>query len=280
MPPGDGRGENHKMWKKWTWGPALAALAVLIQPAGGPASAETRTGLLERALRGKAAWVDLTHPLHEKTVFWPGGLPFKKTMLADYPQGFRMFKFEMAENVGTHVDAPAHFVRGTPTIDRLPLRQLIGPAAVVDVTEKAGGNPDYRLRVRDLLGWERRNGRIPKGAIVIMRTGWGKRAGDLKRYRNMDARKVMHFPGFSKESAEFLTREREISGIGIDTLSLDYGPSTDFAVHKIMLGAARFQIENLANLESLPAKGAIVFVLPINVKDGTQAEARVIALVP
>ncbi|MFQ5912727.1 MAG: cyclase family protein [Nitrospinota bacterium] len=268
------------MRKKRTWGLVLAVVVGFVVLGGGRAIGENGTGLLERALRGQAEWVDLTHPLHERTVFWPGGIPFKKTMLADYPQGFRMFKFEMAENVGTHVDAPAHFVPGALTIDRIPLRQLIGPAVVVDVAEKVKTNPDYRLSVRDLREWEGRHGRISRGAIVILRTGWGKRAGDLENYRNMDAGKAMHFPGFSRESAEFLTRERDISGIGIDTLSLDYGPSKDFPVHKVILGAEKFQIENLANLEKLPAKGAIVFVLPLNVRDGTQAEARVIALMP
>ena len=247
---------------------------------GSPASGADHRGLLERALAGQARWVDLTHALHEGTVSWPGGVPFRKTLLADYPQGFRMFKFEMAENVGTHVDAPAHFVPDTPTIDRIPLRRLIGPAAVVDVTDKVNADADYLLSVRDLRDWERKHGTISRGAVVMMRTGWGKRAGDLEAYRNMDAGKVMHFPGFSKEAAEFLTRERDISGIGIDTLSLDYGPSRDFSVHKVMLGAGKYQIENLANLERLPRDGAIVFVLPIKVKDGTQAEARVIALVP
>jgi kynurenine formamidase len=273
------------MWRKWHWGKFPVALAGCLCLASGLAFGAERpgrrpTGLLERALSGEATWVDLTHPLHEKTVSWPGGIPFKKTLLADYPQGFRMFKFEMAENVGTHVDAPAHFVQGTPTIDRIPLSRLIGPAVVVDVTDEVKQNPDYRLTREDLRAWETRFGKIPVGGIVIMRTGWGKRAGDLTRYRNMDSQKVMHFPGFSKRSAEFLTRERDISGIGIDTLSLDHGPSTDFPVHKVMLGAGKFQIENLANLDRLPGKGAIVFVMPINVKDGTQAEARVIALVP
>lgn len=239
-----------------------------------------RGGLLEEALRGEAEVLDLTYPLSEETVYWPGGVPFRKEMLADYPQGFRMFKFEMAENVGTHVDAPAHFVEGTPTIDRIPLRHLLAPAAVVDVTAKAEKDADYRLTVEDLLSWEGRNGRILPGALVLMRTGWGRRAGDLSKYRNMDEGKTMHFPGFSKEAADFLIREREIVGIGIDTLSLDYGPSKDFIVHKVMLGAAKYQIENLANLERLPERGAIVIVMPLLVKDGTQAEGRVIALVP
>ncbi len=267
------------MRAKILWALTLALFALLSRPA--LAGEEVKpAGLLERALRGQATWVDLTHPLDENTVFWPGGIPFKKTMLADYPQGYRMFKFEMAENVGTHIDAPAHFVEGKPTIDQIPLRQLIGPAVVVDVAEKAGRDPDYQLTKGDLLAWERRNGKIPPGAIVVMRTGWGKRAGDLARYRNMDEQKVMHFPGFSKESAEFLAKEREISGIGIDTLSLDPGNSTEFPVHKVMLGASKFQIENLANLEQLPERGAVIFALPINVRDGTQAEARVVALVP
>lgn len=270
------------MRRKIACGFLLAVCAALANPALGQErpGPSKGAGLLERALRGEAAWVDLTHPLHEGTAFWPGGIPFKKTLVVDYPQGFRMFKFEMAENVGTHVDAPVHFVPGALTIDRIPLGRLIGPAAVVDVTEKVKDDLDYRLGMHDLERWELRYGTIPAGAIVVMRTGWGERAGDLGRYRNQDSRGVMHFPGFSRESAEFLVRERNVSGIGIDTLSLDYGPSKGFPVHKVMLGAGRFQIENLANLERLPAGGAVIFVLPLKVQDGTQAEARVIALVP
>ncbi len=252
----------------------LVVLASLVYDRG------ARQGLLEQALRGEAELVDLAHPLSEETVYWPGGVPFRKEMLVDYSQGFRMFKFEMGENVGTHVDAPAHFVAGAPTIDQIPLRHLVAPAAVVDVSTEVERDVDYRLTVDDLRAWEEQNGPIPSGTLVLMRTGWGKRAGDLTQYQNMDEGKTMHFPGFSGEAAEFLTKERDIVGIGIDTLSLDYGPSKDFIVHQVMLGAAKYQIENLANLERLPEKGAVLIVMPLKVKDGTQAEGRLVALVP
>jgi kynurenine formamidase len=223
--------------------------------------------------------VDLTHKMHDAMAYWPGGVPFKKTVLVDYRQGYLLHKFEMGENTGTHVDAPAHFVRGKKAIDQLALPELTVSAVVIDVRDKAKANPDYQLSAGDVQSWEAKHGKIPGGSLVILNTGWHRRFADPKKYINMDAGKVMHFPGFGPDSAKLLV-ERNVAGIGIDTLSIDFGASKDFKTHLVMLGANKYQIENLANLDELPPKGATVFVGVLPVRGGSQAQARVVAFLP
>jgi kynurenine formamidase len=223
--------------------------------------------------------VDLTHAMHEGMPFWPGGVPFRMVRLVDYDQGYRLHRFEMGENTGTHVDAPAHFARGKRAIHELPLADLVVPAAVIDVKAKVAANPDYQLAAADIAAWEARHGRIPAGALVIMNTGWAARFASQAAYANQDAAQVMHFPGFGRDAAEALIA-RDVTGIGIDTLSLDHGPSKDFATHHLMLGANKYMVENLANLDALPATGATVVIGVLPVKDGSQAQARVFALLP
>jgi kynurenine formamidase len=223
--------------------------------------------------------VDLTHQLHDEMAYWPGGVPFKKTLLVDYREGYLLHKFEMGENTGTHVDAPAHFVQGRKTIDQLALSELIVPAVVIDVRDKAQANPGYQLSASDVEAWEAKYGKLPAGSLVILNTGWHKRFNDPKRYINMDADKVMRFPGFGPDSAKLLV-ERNVAGIGIDTLSIDFGASKDFQAHRIVLGANKYQIENLANLDALPPTGATVFVGVLPVRGGSQAQARIVAFLP
>jgi kynurenine formamidase len=223
--------------------------------------------------------VDLTHKMHDEMAYWPGAVPFRKTVLVDYRQGYLLHKFEMGENTGTHVDAPAHFVRGKKAIDELTLSELIVPAIAIDARDKAAANPGYQLSARDVEAWEARHGKIPAGSLVILNTGWHKRFNEPAKYINMDAGKVMRFPGFGPDSAKLLL-ERNVAGIGIDTLSIDFGPSQDFKTHLIMLGANKYQIENLANLDALPPTGATVFVGVLPVRGGSQAQARVVAFLP
>ncbi len=224
--------------------------------------------------------IDLTHVLHNDMAFWPGGVPFKKETLVTYENGgYLLHKFEMGENTGTHVDAPAHFIKGKLTIDQLTLSQLVLPTVVIDITSKSATNPDYQLSQQDILDWENKYGTIPADCLVILNTGWHAKFNSPKQYVNMDESKVMHFPGFSAEAASLLV-ERHVAGIGIDTLSIDYGPSPDFSAHKVMLNANNLQIENLANLDELPATGATTVIGVLPVKGGSQAQARVISFVP
>lgn len=226
--------------------------------------------------------IDLTHPLSPEipTFAGPGGETFKLIPFVSYDKGYYMNLLCSPEHIGTHVDAPSHFAQGAPHVADLDPRALIGPGVVVDVRDAAKSNPDYQVAIADLLKWERRHGKIPTGSLVLFRTGWGERWGSPARYRNADSGGVMHFPGCSKEAAAWLLSERKIRALGIDTLSLDYGSSTDFPVHGTMLSAGKYFIENLANLEQLPPTGALIVVAPLKIKNGSGSPARVFALLP
>jgi kynurenine formamidase len=223
--------------------------------------------------------VDLTHPLEEDMALWPGGEPFRMERVVDYDQGYRVHRFEMGENVGTHVDAPSHFIEGGPGIDAIAPGKLVAELVIVDVRRQAARNPDYAVQPRDLVAHESQYGRIPEGSVVVAYTGWYERFSDPPRYANQDEAGTMHFPGWSREAAA-LAVERRAAGIGIDTLSIDPGNSRDFAAHRLALGAGLYQLENLTNLEDVPLRGATVVVGVLPVRDGTQAPARVLALVP
>lgn len=223
--------------------------------------------------------IDLTHPMHAEMAFWPGGVPFKKVRLVDYEQGYLLHRFEMGENTGTHIDAPAHFIKGKQTIDQIPVDKLIVPAVVIDVRQQAAQNPDYQLSAQDVTDFEAKHGKIQMGSLVILNTGWHKRFRSPKEYVNLDENQVMHFPGFGIDSAKLLVA-RDVAGIGIDTLSIDYGPSSDFATHIVVLQENKYQIENLANLDALPATGAIVIIGVLPIRGGSQAQARILAVLP
>lgn len=185
----------------------------------------------------------------------------------------------MLEHYGTHLDAPVHFPPGKTTVDQIPAKQLFGPAVLLDVRAESAKNADYLLTTASVQEWEKEHGRIPEGAIVVLRTGWASRSREAKRYRNQDAQGKMHFPGFSVEAAKLLI-ERRASGLGCDTLSIDYGASADFAVHHLTLGAGLYHVENLSDLSELPESGAFLIVAPIKLEGGSGGPARVFALLP
>ena len=220
--------------------------------------------------------VDLTHVLHRDMPFWPGTAPFVIERLADYDKGYRMHRFSLWENIGTHIDAPAHFIEGGASVNELGLNDLVAPVAVINVQDRVALDPDYQLSVRDVLTWEERNGQVLPGSLVVMNTGWYKKFSDPEAYVNQDEQGVLHFPGFSVAAAELLV-ERDVAGIGIDTLSLDPGNDLSFPVHRIILGAGKFQVENLNNLDALPAAGAVAVIGVLPVKDASQAQARIFA---
>ena len=185
----------------------------------------------------------------------------------------------MLEHYGTHLDAPVHFPPGTATVDQIPPQRLFGPAVVIDVTRNVAEEEEYRLTVRRIERWEKEHGRIPAGAIVLLRTGWAARWPDEQRYRNMGRGGNMRFPGYSVEAVKLLI-ERKVSGLGIDTLSVDYGASKDFEVHKLSHGADLYHLENLADLSALPESGAFLVVAPIKLEGGSGGPCRVFAILP
>jgi kynurenine formamidase len=263
----------------------LIAVAALTQPQA-PAAAPAA----EAAARtlATARIVDLTYPFDEKTIYWPtspSGFELKQLSHGETPGGwfYSSNSFCTPEHGGTHIDAPIHFSARGRTVDQIPARQLIGPAAVIDVHAKASGDPDYRLTVQDVKDWEKRHGKVPAGAIVLLRTGWGKRWPDRKAYLGDDTpgdASKLHFPSYGKESAQYLVGERHVAAIGVDTASIDYGASKDFIVHQLANGANVPGLENVASLESVPESGAWVIALPMKIAGGSGGPVRIVALLP
>jgi kynurenine formamidase len=237
--------------------------------------------MLEGVPSGKTRVLDLSYAINDKLVPWPGDEKFfeAKVNASVEKNGYFTRSFWMLEHYGTHLDAPAHFAPGKTTVDQIPVGQLFGPAVVIDVRAESGKDADYQLTAARVEDWEKRLGRIPEGAIVLLRTGWASRWPDVQKYRNQDAQGKMHFPGFSAEAAKLLM-ERKVSGLGCDTLSIDYGASSDYAVHHLALGAGLYQLENLANLSELPETGAFLIVAPIKLEGGSGGPVRVFALLP
>lgn len=182
-------------------------------------------------------------------------------------------------NYATHIDAPARVAPGLWTVDQIPSQRLIAPLVVLDVQSRARQNSDYQVSMDDIIAWEQAHGPVPMGAVVMARTGWDYRWSSIKRYRNLDNKSVMHFPGYSLEAAQFLVQGRNTLGLGIDTMSVDYGPSKDLAVHKYTLSHSLYHLENVANLGAVPESGATVVVAPDKVEGGAGGPVRILALV-
>jgi len=229
---------------------------------------------------GKTRVLDLSYAISDKMVPWPGDArAFEAKVNATVEKdGYFTRSFSMLEHYGTHMDAPAHFPPGKTTLDQIAVSKFFGPAVVLDVSQEAQLDPDYSLSVKKIAAWEEKHGKIPAGAIVILRTGWAARWPDVARYRNQDASGKMHFPGFSVEAAKVLL-DRQVNGLACDTLSIDPGISPDFPVHHLVLGAGVYQLENLADLSLLPEAGAYLIAAPIKLEGGSGGAVRVFALV-
>lgn len=248
-----------------TWGGASAAEAAPKGPQGphGPQ-------------RGRSA--DLTYVLGEDfPAFTPGEEAVRRPFSTIPANGYYLQQWEIIEHIGTHVDAPAHFAAGGRYSTELRLDELILPAAVVDIRAKAARDADAVVTVDDLRASERRHGRIPQKALVIMNSGWGRYVGDPDAYRGTDAAGVLHFPGFDVDAVEWLIKRRQTRAFGVDTLSLDPGESSTFAAHHVSAESDRYNIENVAHVDRLPARGARVVVGLIPFKEGSGGQARVLA---
>jgi kynurenine formamidase len=231
--------------------------------------------------------VDLTHAFDANSVYWPTAEPFKLETdfegMTDKGYYYSAYRYSAAEHGGTHLDSPVHFAKGRHTVDQIPLQQLMGAAVVVDVTSQCATNPDYQVGVADFQNWERRNGRIAPGTIVLLRTGFGKYYPDRKKYLGTEERGAgavakLHFPGLDPAAARWLTQNRSIKAIGLDTPSIDYGQSTLFESHRILFEKNIPAFENVANLEQLPLKGFSVIALPMKIRGGSGGPLRIVAL--
>ena len=231
---------------------------------------------------GFTSVVDLTHAFSAQVpTFEPSDKsPFQaKTLATVAKEGYFLREFCMPEHFGTHLDAPAHFVGGLWTVDQIPPERLVSPLVVIDAIAEAKANADYQIAVEDIAKWEHLHGEIPPNAVVIANTGWDSRWNSAGAYRNADAKGVKHFPGYSREAAKFLVEGRKVNGLGIDTLSIDYGPSTDFPVHQYTMAHSIYHLENVANLDRVPASGALVVAAPIKLEGGSGGPVRILALV-
>lgn len=223
--------------------------------------------------------VDLTHTLVPEFPTFFGEPQLEIDPLFTFAQdGFNMNTWTLVEHTGTHMDAPLHFSENQDSAADISLEQLIVPLAVVDIRAKAEANPDAQLIPEDLYAWEAQYGPIPEGSCVAMLSGWGEKVDTLE-FRNADASGTLHFPGFHVDAASFLIEERQVQGIAVDTLSLDYGPSPDFAVHYLWLPTGRWGLEAVANLDRLPPVGATIIAAVTKVQGATGGPTRIIGLV-
>jgi kynurenine formamidase len=260
----------------WAAAPSEPAVHASLQSSlAAPAAAA-------RAVHRFAHVVDLTHALSEDTpyIHVPGiTFPFKKTTIATISRnGVAANRWEIHEHLGTQIDAPSHFFDDGISLERLPVASLVVPLVIIDVAMRASSNADTSVTVADINAWERRNGRLPAQAAVFMMSGWDARIGDANAFVNHDGSGAMHFPGFSAEAATFLARSRNVSGIGVDTLSLDPGVDTTYATHKAWLATGKWGVELVANLRDVPSSGATVFVGASKVTGATGGPVRLIAV--
>ena len=232
------------------------------------------------ALRGMRL-VDLTHPLHADMPFFPARvpLPFERVQTVTLERmGINSGRISMSEHQGTHLDAPIHFVEDGITSERIPAEHLVAEAAVIDVSSAAAADPDHRLSVDEIVGWEADHGPVTAGSYVLMNSGWAMRWDDPASYNNVDEAGVLHYPACTPEAAQLLV-DRGVLGVGVDTFSVDNAlvGGVKGAAHKVLHGAGRYVLENLARLDELPARGIILMIGALPIVDGTGGPARVLA---
>ena len=244
---------------------------------------------IQQILVGKKL-VDLTHAFEPGIPRWPGFPDEKRETIYGYAkgegtkgEGFLAEVFTMVGQWGTHVDPPAHFIKGLRTVDQIELKEMILPLVVIDVHEEAARDADYTLTMDRVKKWEADHGKIPEGAFVAMRTDWSKRWPDTAKMENKDSAGVAHYPGWSKETLRFLYEERKITASGHEPTDTDPGVATsknDYSLEMYVLSTNHYQIEMLANLDQVPESGAIVIVSFPKPKGGSGFPARVFAIVP
>ena len=234
-------------------------------------------------------WLDLTHDFSSDTIYWPTaeGFALETEFKGVTPKGYfyTANRYHASEHGGTHLDAPIHFTENGKTLDQLTLDQLTGAAVVVDVSAKALQEADYQITVADLKAWETKHGQIPKGAILLLSTGFARSWPDARKYlgtteKGPDAVAKLHFPGLHPDAARWLVSERTIKAVGLDTASIDYGQSQLFETHRILFAKNVPAFENVDALDKLPPTGAFVVALPMKIKGGSGGPLRIVAWVP
>jgi kynurenine formamidase len=257
---------------------AAALVALAASPPGKPASAAPPAP--------PDRIVDLTHAFDADTIYWPtaGGFVLEPVAHGVTDKGFfyAANRFCAAEHGGTHLDAPVHFFEGRRTADQIPVEQLVGMGVRIDVSARCAQDRDYRVATSDFTAWEMQHGRIPSGAIVLLQTGWAARWKDRAAYLGTartgpEAVAELHFPGLHPEAARWLVRDRSVKAVGIDTASIDHGPSSSFESHVMLTEANVPVFENVASLDALPETGFVVAALPMKIRGGSGGPLRIVA---
>ena len=275
--------------KPRVWSALLAVLALTAQGANGEparATATARVTGLEAAYQAIHAsrFVDLTHSFGPGIPHWKGFPEESVQVIYTVPRdGFTAQVFTHVGQWGTHVDPPAHFHDGLKTVDQIDPREFLLRLVVLDVHDEVEKNADYGVSMDDVRAWEARNGRVPVGAFVALRTDWSKRWPDASAMQNRDAQGVTHYPGWSKGVLLYLFEQRHVTAIGHETTDTDSGVAAakdDASLESYVLGTNHFQIELLANLDQVPEAGALIMVSFPKPEKGTGFPARAVAILP
>jgi len=251
------------------------------------AHAAPQPGSLCIASTADAELVDLSHAFDRDTLYWPTDTAgFQLNTLSEgHTEGgyyYSAYAYAGAEHGGTHIDAPLHFAEGGASTDAIPLARLTGPGVVIDIQADAASDADALLTPEHIRAFEAAHGTIARGSIVLVRSGWSKRWPQRRAYLGDDTAgdaSQLHFPGLSEAAARALVA-RQVAAVGIDTASIDHGPSRDFIVHRVLLGAGVPAFENLTALERLPERGAWIVALPMKIARGSGGPLRALAIVP
>lgn len=233
------------------------------------------------ALCGFSDVVDLSHPISEEMPLWPGDPATRVQTVADLSgDGYFLRSVTFGEHSGTHMNAPCSFHEDGAGIDEYGPGDLIREAVVIDVRQQAAANPDYAFGLRDLDQWERQHGEVPDRSVVLLSTGWDRYWNDPERFLGFDEGGSPHFPGFSGEATGFLLDERRIGGVGIDTHGVDPGQDRNYTTNRRVLAQPRIVLENLTNLDRLPATGSTIVIAPLKLKGGSGSPVTVFGLIP
>ncbi|MDQ7063730.1 MAG: cyclase family protein [candidate division KSB1 bacterium] len=232
---------------------------------------------------GKLIYEDLSYPLDRYSLIWPGykadaiQIDTVKTIARD---GVLLMRYHFSEHLGTHLDAPNHLFAGAPSGTQTELKSFFANAVVIDIANQCSKNPDYLLQKRDIEIWEEIYRPIPDHTLVFVYTGWGSYWGNAKKYFGFDRKKNMHFPGVSPEAVEFLLNQRQIVGMGIDVALIEGGRRNEMIVHRALLQRGKLLLENVANLDRVPARNAKVIIAPLKVSGSSGSPVRIFAILP
>lgn len=253
-------------------GGALSGAALLAEPL-------RRAGARRQVGSTAGRVFDLTHPLSKDFPVYPGYTPFSAMVTSTIDGiGSLSRQVTMEEHVGTHVDAPAHFIAEGDDVSQIAPERLIAPLVVLDISGRAEHAADATVQPDDILAWEDEYGDVPTGAFVAVYSGWDRRVDDPIAFLNVGNDGLLHFPAWSPEAAAFLVEERDIVGVGVDTISLDNTTSPFFESHVILLGAGCYGVENLARLAEVPPAGTTIVVGAPRFAGGSGGPARVFAI--